>query len=332
MDKFGGNLWSIDAKTAEMQFIGSTGLNVHLWEALAVDNQGRMYAAYGRDFAPYAIYEIDPDTAQATFVLQTSFIGLVAMAFGPNDTLYLANERDSPSIFSPVDLHTLDLATGATTFIGEATNSLQPIRALDFYGGELYGYGGGWDGLIKIDTQTAQVTDVDPSIPSMPTSTVSMCFSESGALYYLDAFLWMIDPDTSAWSFVTRTQLSGFWSEAEFFEGPKDPFALWMGGATNGPMTVNCSGATPNGSIAFVWERNGAGPAGPTPIPAGYPCAGTEVNLSSSMQLFGIMPANANGEVSTPPQFVPAGAARTVRIQAIDLTTCETSNQVLISF
>ncbi len=330
MDKFGGNLWSIDAKTAEMQFIGSTGLNVHLWEALAVDSQGRMYAAYGRYFAPYAIYEIDPDTAQATFVLQTSFIGLVAMAFGPNDTLYLVNERDSPLIQTPIDLYTLDLATGATNYIGEMSSGGLLIRALDFYGGELFGFAS--TGLAKIDTQTAQVTDVNPSIPSMPTSTVSMCFSESGAIFYLDGGLWMIDTDTSAWSFVTRTQLSGFWSEAEFFEGPKDPFALWMGGATNGPMTVNCSGATPNGNIAFVWERNGAGPAGPTPIPAGYPCAGTEVNLSSSMQLFGIMPANANGEVSTPPQFVPAGAARTVRIQAIDLTTCETSNQVLISY
>jgi len=331
MDKFGGNLWSINAKTAQMQFIGSTGLNIYLWEALAMDSQGKLYSAYGRDFAPYAIYEIDPDTAQATFVVQTNFIGLIAMAFGPGDTLYLVNERDSPLIQTPIDLYTLDLSTGATTYIGEMSSGGLLIRALDFYGGELYGFGGGI-GLVKIDTQTAQVTDINPAIPAMPTVTVSMCFSESGALYYLDRSLWTLDSQTGAWGYVNRTQLPGFWSEAEFFEGPKDPFALWLGGHTNGPMTVNCSGATANGNVAFAWERGGAAPAGPTPIPAGFPCAGTQVDLSTGMQLFGILSADASGKVSTPPQFVPAGAARAVRIQAIDLTTCETSNQVLISF
>lgn len=50
---------------------------------MAMDSQGRIYGAYGRDFAPYAIYEIDPNTGLATFVVQTYFIGIRAMGFGP---------------------------------------------------------------------------------------------------------------------------------------------------------------------------------------------------------------------------------------------------------
>lgn len=324
----GGNLFSIDAKTAEMQFIGNAGLTPHFWNAMAMDSQGRMYGAYGRYFAPYAIYEIDPDTGQATFVVQTSFIGIRGMAFGPGDMLYLTDERDAPLIASPVDLHTLDLATGATTLIGELDSAR--VQCLDFFNGELFGNDSD-RGLIKIDTNTALTTDLNPNSWEPQTLTVSFCFSESGALFYVDSSLWMIDPQLGTYSLVHPALFLPLWAEAEFIEGPKDPFALWLGGETDGPMTVHLSGASPNANIAIAWERGG-GAAGPTAIPAGFPCEGTMVNLTSGMQLLTMLTTNANGEASTPPQFVPAGARRTVHLQAIDFSTCETSNRILIAY
>ncbi len=324
----GGNLYSIDIKNAEMQLIGSTGLQTNIWNAMAMDSQGKMYAAYGNFFTPYEIYEIDPDTGLATFVVQTNFIGIRGMAFGPGDVLYLTNERDAPLSLSPVDLHTLDLATGSDTLIGE-TGSNQ-VHCLDFHGGELFGYAL-FEGLIKIDTATGISTDVNPNSSEPPTLTVSFCFSDSGALIYVDTFLWMIDPLTGTFSYIDITQFPNLWAEAEFIEGPNDPFALWLGGETDGPMTVHLSGASPNANIAIAWERGG-GVAGPTAIPAGLPCAGTLVDLTSGMQLLTVLTTNASGEASTPPQFVPAGARRTVHLQAIDLSTCETSNRILIAY
>ncbi len=323
-----GNLYSMDVKTAETQFIGSSGLQTHLWSAMAMNSQGKMYGAYGRYFAPYQIYEIDPNTGQATFVVQTNLIGIGGMAFGPNDQLYVINARDAPWIYSPIELHILDLVTGTTNSLGDT--GLIRMQGLDFREGVLFGYSHE-TGLATIDTSTAIGTDVNPSFLGPSGLTSSFCFSQSGALFYVDTFLWMIDPNSGVFAFVDRTSLPSLWAEAEFIEGPNDPFALWVGGETDGPMTVHLSGASPNANIAIAWERGG-GVAGPTAIPAGFPCAGTLVDLTSGMQLLTVLTTNASGEASTPPQFVPAGARRTVHLQAIDLSTCETSNRILIAY
>lgn len=324
----GGNLFSMDIKTAETQYIGSSGLQTHLWSAMAMDSQGRMFAAYGRYFAPYVIYEIDPNTGQATFVVQTNFIGVGGMAFGPGDELFVINARDSPYIFSPIELHTLDLNTGSNSYLGD-TGVIQ-MQGLDFRGNDLFGYSHEV-GLITIDTNTAQGTDVNTSFVGPDTLTSSFCFSSNGSLHYVDSFLWMIDPQTGIFSFVNPTSPPSLWAEAEFIEGPNDPFVLWLGGETGGPMTVHMSGASPNSNIAIAWERGG-GTIGPTAIPAGFPCAGTLVDLTSGMQLLTVLHADATGAASTLPQFVPAGARRTVHLQAIDLSSCDTSNQILIAF
>lgn len=272
--------------------------------------------------------EIDPNTGQATFVLQTSFIGIGGMAFGPGDELYLINARDAPFIFSPIELHTLDLSTGLTTYLGDT--GIVRMQGLDFRDNELFGYSQEV-GLVSIDVNTAHGVDVNPSFLGPDTLTSSFCFNSKGALYYVDSFLWMVDVQTGVFSFVNPTSPPSLWSEVEFIEGPTNPLALWVGGVTDGPMTIHLSGAEPSSNVVVVWERGG-GASGPTAIPAGFPCAGTLIDLKSGMKLLTVLHANNDGEASTPPQFVPAGARRTVRMQAIGLSTCETSNRILISF
>lgn len=143
--------------------------------------------------------------------------------------------------------------------------------------------------------------------------------------------LWMLDAETGIHSLLNPTTPPGLWTGIAFPEGPTNPFAPWVGGVTNGPIAVHLIGADSNANIAIAWERGG-GVAGPTAIPTGFPCAGTLVDLTSGMQLLTVLTTNASGEASTPPQFVPAGARRTVHLQAIDLNACETSNRILIAY
>lgn len=323
-----GDLFSMDVKTGALQFVGSTGPQPYFWSAMAVDSQGRMFASNGRFDVGYDIYQIDPNTGQATLFLQTNFFDISSMAFGPGDDLYLINDRDAPWVYSPNDLYTLDLITGASTYLGEL--GVTQVHGLDFRGGELFGYS--FDsGLVQISTLSGLATDINPTFSGPPSSSISFCISGSGAFFYLDTYLWMMDSETGIHSIIGPTSPPGIWSEAAFIDGPTDPFALWVGGTTNGPMSVKLSGASANANVAVAWSK-GTGAAGPTAIPTGFPCAGTLISLKSNMQLLTVLHTNIDGEASTSPQFVPAGARRTIRMQAIDLSTCETSNRILISY
>lgn len=322
----GGDLWSVDVRNGALSFVGLTGQHTHFWNSMAMDSQGRLYGAYGRYFAPYAIYEIDPQTGLATFVVQTNFIGIRAMAFDDNDVLYISNERDAPSSFSPTDLHTLNLSTGATTLIGD-TGALV-LHTMEFSNGTLWGYA--YDkGLIQIDTLTGQATDVNPNVWGPWNATLSMCFNDEGALFYLDTNLWMFDTQTAGICLVKPLSLFGFWADAVFVEGPTPSFSLWLTGTTNGPMGIRFSGATPNGTVAIAWAK---GSGGPTPVPNGFLCSGVVMDLNPTMQLLGTLTADNQGQGVFGPRFVPASARGQIRVQAIDLTACATSNRVIVAY
>jgi hypothetical protein len=321
-----GDLWTVDPNSADISFIGLTGLHTHFWNSMAMDSQGRLFAAYGEFFAPYEIYEIDPQTGLATFVVQTNFIGIRAMAFGPGDVLFISNERNAPLSLSPTDLHTLDLATGSTTLIGEV--GVHKMHTMEFWGGELWAYALNY-GLLKIDTNTAQPTDVNPGFWGPWNATASMCFNSEGALFYLDRYLWMMDSETGVANGVNELSGFGWWADAVFIEGPAAHFSLWLSGVSGGQIGVKVTGATPNSQVGFAWAK-GAG--GPTPIPAGFPCAGVMMNLNSTMSLLGVTTTDANGKAALGPQFVPSSAVGTIRVQAIDLTTCEISNKVILAY
>lgn len=322
----GGDLWSVDVRNGDLTFIGLTGFHTHFWNSMAMDSQGRLFGAYGRDFVTYAIYEIDPQTGLATFVVQTNFIGIRAMAFDDNDVLYISNERDAPLSLSPSDIHTLDLSTGATTLIGET--GVFKLHTLDFSSGILWGYAYDF-GLVQIDLNTGHASDVNPNFFGPWNATSSMCFNDDGALYFLDTYLWMFDTQTAAASLASPLSLFGYWADAAFIEGPTPTFSLWLAGTTGGPVGVKVSGATPGGIIAIAWAP---GVGGPTPIPSGFPCSGIEMNLNPNMQLLGTITADSQGKGLIGPQFVPAAAIGLIRLQAIDLTTCATSNRVTVAY
>ncbi|MBC8406040.1 MAG: hypothetical protein H8E15_12490 [Planctomycetes bacterium] len=302
-----------------------TGHHDNLWSGLTQDSQGRLYGSTGSWVSGFSIYEIDPVTGLGTFIADTGLFGVGCIAIGPNDTFYLINDPLFPAIGGLNDLYTFDTSTGLLNLVGNT--GIESVIALDFHGDQLCGMNG-LEGLVWIDTVTGVATDVNPNFIEPEGATISMCFDDAGAGYYVNHALWMIDFESGIYSPVDWISSFGYWAEAVFREGPKPHFSLWLNGTTGHYMQAKMTGITPNGQAAVLWAK---GEGGPTLIPSGLPCAGTMMDLNSSMQKLSIVTADANGEavLGPGPKRVPSSAKGFIWLQAVDLTTCETSNRVL---
>jgi len=101
-------------------------------------------------------------------------------------------------------------------------------------------------------------------------------------------------------------------------------FSFSITGPCPGQVTVATNGGTPNGNVAFVTGSS----LGSFNVNAG-PCAGIVLGLQGNVTLRAIRAADAAGAISFP---ATANAAICGRLyaQAVDLTTCATSNVVFI--
>lgn len=321
----GGELYRIDPRTGFTAPIGGTGVYGELWTSLAQDSSGRLFSSYGYYNHPYEIYEIDPLTGHASFVLQTNFVGVSAMAFGPGDVLYLTENPSAPGS-SDYELHQVDLITGVTTLVG--STGVGGIVTLDFDDrGRLWAFP--FEGLVELDPLTGAATDVNPTFQGPPDPTKSMVFGENDALWMIDIGVWIGDRSTGVPSLVAPMSYFSIFSGLEYLPGPTPPFSLWTTGETGGAMGLRAVGATPGAQVAILMTQGGGGP---TPIPAGKPCAGTLLDLNSGMSPLRVLRADAQGRVALGPTYVPLSVAPTTHLQAVDLTTCQTSNHARIVF
>jgi len=96
---------------------------------------------------------------------------------------------------------------------------------------------------------------------------------------------------------------------------------LSVSGSCPGRMGFDASGGTPGGNVAFVYAFG----TGSFKIPNGKPCAGTTLGLNSSVKLARLVAADGSGNASFGANVPPAACGR-VFVQAIDLSTCNTSN------
>jgi len=259
-------------------------------------------------------------------VLQTPFIGVSAMAFSTSDELYLTEDPTAPLAHGPYELHRVNLATGATTLIG--STGVNGILALDFdASGRLFAFC--LEGLVELDLATGAATDVNATFQGPPSPHKSMVFGEDDTMWMIDLGLWIGDRTTGVPSLIAPLSYFTIFSGLEYVPGPNPPFSLWTTGETGGPMSVRAVGATPGGTVAVL---RAVGGGGPTSIPGGYPCAGTLLDLNSSFSPLRILRADAQGRVALGPSYVPLSAAPTTHLQAVDLTTCRTSNHARIIF
>jgi Zn-dependent metalloprotease len=115
------------------------------------------------------------------------------------------------------------------------------------------------------------------------------------------------------------TAMHAIYSDCGYDVGPPPAgLGLTLGGTCPGTLDIGVSGATANGRIALYF---GSG-AGSTTVDRGH-CAGTEIDLSAARRRAGGT-ADGSGDLDLPMQ-VPGGACGRP-VQALDMTTCETSN------
>jgi len=139
------------------------------------------------------------------------------------------------------------------------------------------------------------------------------------------------DPATNPWSAsVTFTEAGvtdyvcvvhvgiGMVGSVTVLDGGGDLSLDIVGNNCPGDIDLTVSGGTPGGAIAFARAAN----EGMSEVPVGS-CAGTELGLANP-SLLTILTADGNGEINLSRSLTPAQCG--LVLQAIDITTCGTSN------
>lgn len=90
-------------------------------------------------------------------------------------------------------------------------------------------------------------------------------------------------------------------------------------------LTFDITYATPSGSVALLYANG----TGSFVVPNGMACAGTVLGLNNTVALASMLQADANGNVTLSAN-VPAGACGAFYVQALDMTSCETSTVLLL--
>lgn len=98
---------------------------------------------------------------------------------------------------------------------------------------------------------------------------------------------------------------------------------LVASGSCPGQVTLQVNRATPGRRVAFLYAQGIGDPA----VPKELPCAGVELGLDRTAALLGAAIADDNGQASITAN-APARACGRLFVQAIDLTSCVTTNVV----
>ncbi|TAH34431.1 MAG: hypothetical protein EYC70_15940 [Planctomycetota bacterium] len=318
---FFGDLYSIQSSTGQVFYLGFTPV-LGSTNAMAKDSGGRIFVAgHVALGGPSGIALFNPDRADLTLAAQVPLDDIRGIAFGLGDVLYAIQDEG-------VDLlYTIDLATGTAQLVG--STGLGSIQSLAFAGGVLYAYANfdtasAPSGLMILNTATGMATDVNPSIDAFSGEFQTLCFNRTGVLYAGSSVLATIDTATGKRHWIVDLPVDV--RAMEFLEPISYPMRLMVLGPCPGTLRAALTGASPRDRIAFLYS---VGSSGPFTIPSG-PCAGTQVELGASVALGVMSNVGELGNARSVYFPVPAGACGQLRIQALNLTTCEISNVVLI--
>ena len=326
IDSLSGEFHSIDLHTGEVTLVGGSGAWVTTYAAMAADSQGVVYSlSQDLNFDTSELHTVDPATGQTTYVMDILEDGISAIAFGPGDVLYALLNLSYPIGSAPQHLATIHTVTGAVTVIGQAAPSPSAMLAMDFDGITMYA----WDnrrGLMTLDLNTGLGTEVNPGFIGSAYPHKSMCFGGDGTLYLVDGSHWICEPTTGVPSYVAVNGFPGIFGGVEYIPGPNQVLSLWQTEEVGNPTEVKIRGATPGADVALFLSF---GDSGSATIPAGFPCAGTILDLNpTSLRYLQTISADTQGEASLGPFIMPAAGRLSAQLQALDLTTCETSNPI----
>ena len=196
---FGGDVFRIDTDGSGSSNIGNSGFGGN---SLAKDSTGELFTITGLPGGIRPLVKIDPETGSGSLSTQFDLSGSLissALAFSPTDEVFTIARFDQ---ISPPgdDLFKLDIETGQQTYLG-TTLGFSRIQGLDFSPeGILYG----WDiseGLVIIDSETGQTTDVNVAVGA-DVGIQSIVFTDDGRLFGSEDALYEIDVETGETTFV----------------------------------------------------------------------------------------------------------------------------------
>lgn len=182
--------------------------------------------------------------------------------------------------------------------------------------------------IMKYDTPV-QVIGFDMyAFQGYADTTVVSVFDGNGVLIYTSAPISVPGPspvffgyqaasigavivDSQVWSWSTLIDDNEY--------GGSGP-GLDVVGSCPGTVTVTATGFTPNGNVAIGFSPS----TGSFTIPGGFVCAGTTLGLGGTPTLVAVLHANASGTATFSGNLPPGVCGG--HIQAVDLTTCATSN------
>lgn len=297
-----GDSYSIDSNDGSGVFLASSGYaNLN---SMAKSAGGRYLTFSGAD-----IIELDPLTGAGVFTSTTALLSVRGAAFHPDGTLFAIEDVGGSD-----SLYKVDPSSGNTAFIGDTTyNGIQGLAVAS--DGTMYA----WDifvGLLTIDPNTGVGTAVGGAVTG---DIQTIAFDSDDNLFGARDDLFKIDTNSGAQTLIG----SGAYSTVrgmEFIDVPE--FTIEVTSCPT-PFEMEITNATPGATIVVLYSTS----SGSFTIPNAYTCAGTVLDLGGVPTIGGRALADANGDATIVFPSVPAITC-SLYLQAIDLTTCETSNVV----
>ena len=184
-----GNVFQLEADGSG-SFVGNNGFGGN---ALASNSAGDFFTITGLPGGVRPLVEIDPETGSGSIVTQFENLDVRGLAFSPTDELFAISELTVPTYL----LIKLDVETEQATSVGRTDRG---ISGLDFSPkGMLYGWG--FNGLVIVDTESGNVTDVNDAIGA-EANISSITFTDDGRLFGGGDALYEIDVETGEVTFI----------------------------------------------------------------------------------------------------------------------------------
>lgn len=93
-------IYKINKTTGDTTLVGNAGIGSNTIRALAFDNNGILYGAYGEENVVSSLIKIDKTTGAATVVGTTNYRGVFGLAFAPDSTTDVASEELNPTSYA----------------------------------------------------------------------------------------------------------------------------------------------------------------------------------------------------------------------------------------
>lgn len=309
------DLGSIDRSSGSWTTIGNQGIAGSI-TGLAYDPNNEIL--YGCSPNNNSLYTLNKSTGFASLVGATGFDNINGLAYDPNNDILYCTDLNGNALF------TVNVNTGVGSLIGTITGaSAVEGLAYDPASNTLFGLDDSAETIVILDTSNAVATPLPNGIGASGLWRGLTWDSEDGVLMGTivnPGTVYRIDPNTGLGTLVGSTLT--FVQGLAFEDG--NAFRLEITGPCPGTANATVCGATPNAQVAIVYAFG----QGNFVVPGGFTCAGTQLGLSSNgIALFGVFPADASGKL-TLSGTLPIVSCGNVSVQAVDLSTCNTSNVV----